>query len=150
MSEPKIYKRKSDSLDIKENKKPKYDVRNDSSTSANSDGKRYPRKDSKIPPHCSSSDEEKEAERKPRERKLIISRLDLNNEPKNDRARVEAVFKEIGEDVNKIKKVERIFITTSPLVIVELHHKDDKISMYESVKNLKKSDSYKYVFIQLD
>ena len=87
---------------------------------------------------------------------MKITGLKLGRDSRNDRSIVEDLFKDIGEDLNKIKEVYRIeqeYVNSryqTPIIIAELRDKDDTLSVFQNSKKLKYSINFNGVYINPD
>jgi hypothetical protein len=151
-------KRKNDLVDTCSNDCKKTRLESARSNSSTKDGSnKLSRNSTKISGASTSkkssrwNDEENNAEKRRKEKNLKITGLYLNADRKKDRSVVEALFKEIGENTNKIQSVRRIMRkNATPIIIVELRDKDDRISVLQNARKLRFSRKFCKVFINRD
>jgi hypothetical protein len=151
-------KRKNDLVDTCSNDCKKTRLESARSNSSTKDGSnKLSRNSTKISGASTSkkssrwNDEENNAEKRRKEKNLKITGLYLNADRKKDRSVVEALFKEIGENTNKIQSVRRIMRkNATPIIIVELRDKDDIISVLQNARKLRFSRKFCKVFINRD
>ena len=152
-------KRKNDSLDTSSNdcKRPKLETASSDSSESTKlndqsnlkdDSNNFSRNSSQTSERSTSSlNEEKNDEKRRKEKNLIITSLHLNADRTHDRSIVEAIFKYIHDDINKIQSVRRINRNS---VRVELRDKNDTKSILQNARNLRNSRKFCKVFIKTD